>query len=139
MFRWQITLCVKGERLLRAHHDGIDETPHQHYKAQKNVHDADVLVIDAGEPFLPEIGQPAFDDHPDENAEEDQYDDRAGDERNRLVERNRVPGELAQHYGARPCGITFCVPDPPRPLVGPSPGGSFCCAIASNKVESTPR
>ena len=36
--------------------------------ASSDVHDADALVVDAGDPLAPEIGQMALDDDPGEHA-----------------------------------------------------------------------
>src|SRR5215204_371810 len=46
---------AEGEGLLQKHHDRIGEAAQQHDDRQNNVHDADFLVIDAREPFPPEI------------------------------------------------------------------------------------
>ena len=94
---WKIALRVKGERLLRAHHDGVDEAAQQHQQSQQDVHDANALVIDAGDPLIPQIWNPAFDANPYEGAQQNQHDNRAGDERNRLIEGDGVPTELAEH------------------------------------------
>ena len=49
-FRW-----AEGESLLQDHHDGIGESAQQHDDRKDDVHDADLLVIDAREPFPPEV------------------------------------------------------------------------------------
>ena len=126
MFGRQIALRMKGECLLRAHHDRVDEASHQHDEAEESVHNADVLVVDAGDPLLPDVRQPAFHDDKDENSEQDQHDHRARSQRDRLVEGNGVPPELAEHYGA-------------PPLTGPSPGPNWRDATASKSDASTPR
>src|SRR4051794_7870062 len=128
---------MKCDRLLRAHHDRVDEAPQQHQQPKEDVHDADVLVIDAGNPFVPQIWKPAFRDDPYQNRKAGKDDDRTRNEGNWLIERDRVPTELSKHYRCPPRGITFWAP--PRPSCGPSPGGSFCAAIASNSAGSTPR
>jgi hypothetical protein len=49
----QIARGVKGDRLLRAHHERIDKAAQQHQQREQQVHDADSLVTDAGDPFVP--------------------------------------------------------------------------------------
>ena len=41
--------------LLQSHHDGVGEAPQQHDEPEHHVHDADPLVVDAGEPLAPQI------------------------------------------------------------------------------------
>ena len=38
-----------------AHHDRVGEAAQQHDQAEDHVHDADLLVVDAGEPLAPEV------------------------------------------------------------------------------------
>ena len=53
---WQIALrTAPSKGLLRAHKDGIGEPPQQHDQGQDNIHDADFLVVEAGEPFFPKV------------------------------------------------------------------------------------
>ena len=60
MMRVQVAFgAVEGQRLLQTHHDGVGETAQEHHKTEDHIHDADLLVIDAGEPFLPEIAPQA--------------------------------------------------------------------------------
>ena len=60
--------------------------------AEQAVHHADALVIDAGDPFAPEIGQPALQRRSSASTrEDDDDDDRAGGQRDRLVEREWRP------------------------------------------------
>ena len=47
--------AADGHRLLRAHHDRVGEAAQQHDQRQEHIHDADALVIDAGQPFAPQI------------------------------------------------------------------------------------
>ena len=69
MLRRQIAWRVQGERLLRAHHDRVDEAAQQHHEPEQHVHDADALMIDAGDPLAPKVRQMPLDDDPDENSE----------------------------------------------------------------------
>ncbi len=80
----------------------------EHHEGQHDVHDADFLVIEAGEPFGPEIAPLAepSDQHDDDDGAED--DDRGGAGADDLAgggifpgadERQRVPDEAAEHRG----------------------------------------
>ena len=82
---------MKRQRLLRPHHDGVGEAAQQHHHRQQRVHHADPLVIDAGDPFLPEIGQMALDDDPGQNRQDRDQHDGARDQRDRLIERESRP------------------------------------------------
>jgi len=94
MFGRQIPLCVTGgKRELAAHHHGVRETAHQHQERQRYVHHADALVIDAGDPFAPQVGPPAFDRHQRQHAKDDEADCAGRDHDDRLVEGNCRPGE----------------------------------------------
>ena len=71
--------------------------------AEHDVHDADALVVGRRDVLVPQIGPPALAPDPDRNrrrAPQD-HDDR-GDQRDRLVERDRVPGQLAEQAHAPP-------------------------------------
>jgi hypothetical protein len=61
---------VKCERLLRPHHDRVDESAHRHHQAKEHVHDTDPLVIDARDPLAPEIGQAARENDQSDHAED---------------------------------------------------------------------
>jgi hypothetical protein len=45
-------IAVEGDRLLEAHHDRIGKAAQQHDDRQDDIHDADLLVIDTGEPLV---------------------------------------------------------------------------------------
>ena len=105
----------------------VGEAAQQHHQRQHDVHDADPLVIDAGDPFVPEIGQMALDDDPGEHA-----DDR------RARRRPRRPSGSAGRTGSPPssacrachrsacdarCALGDCS------VAGPAPGGSSCDTI----------
>jgi hypothetical protein len=93
----QVAARVEGHRLLAAHHDRVGEAANEHDHGEQAVHDADPLVIDGGDPLAPEIGPPAFDGDPEEHRQDDRDHHDGRDERDRLVEGNRRPGELAKH------------------------------------------
>jgi hypothetical protein len=54
--RGQITgIAVEGERLLAAHQKRVRESAQEHDQGEDDVHDTDLLVIDTGDPFAPEV------------------------------------------------------------------------------------
>ena len=97
MLRRQIALRLECDRLLRAHHDRVNEPAQQHDRGQRHIHDADVLMVDAGDPFAPQIRDPALDRDESEHAENHDDDEGAREQRNGLVERNGAPAQLAEH------------------------------------------
>ena len=48
-------IIAERDCLLPAHHQRVGKAAQQHHDAQDHVHDPDALVIDRGEPLLPEI------------------------------------------------------------------------------------
>ena len=46
---------VECDRLLGPYHHGINEAAHQHDQRQDHVHDPDLLMIEARQPFGPQI------------------------------------------------------------------------------------
>jgi hypothetical protein len=91
MLRRQIALRMKRYRLLGAHHDGVGKAAQQHDRRKQCVHHADPLVIDARDPFAPEIRQVAGDDDPGQYGQNRDQHDRTGDQRNRLIEGDGGP------------------------------------------------
>ncbi len=96
----QIACGLESERLLGAHHDRVDEPAQQHHKRQNDIHDADALMVNARDPFAPQIGEMPLDDDPNDHSNEDKKHHRSRYQRDRLVPGNSVPGELAQHISA---------------------------------------
>ena len=45
---------AEAESLLRAHQRRLDQRPCQHHEGQHHVHDADLLVVGAGQPLRPQ-------------------------------------------------------------------------------------
>ena len=82
---------MEGHGLLRAHHDRVGEAAQQHDEGEQRVHDADPLVIDAGDPFMPEIRQMAAQHDPGDDAKDHEGHDGGGDHRDRLIEGDRRP------------------------------------------------
>ena len=124
----QIAGGLVGQRLLRAHQDRVREAADEHRQGQGAVHDADALVIDAGDPFPPEIRQVSADHDPGQDAQDEEGDHTGGDEGKRLAEGNGLPGELAQHVYDPPLGRTFGGA-PSAFSVGPGPGGTVWSTI----------
>src|SRR5207302_4123129 len=96
----------------------------------------DPLVVDAGDPLPPEIWKPSLQRDPGEDADDHHADQGRCDERDRLVERNGRPAQLAQHVQSSVRGDT---PGPGRPVCGPGPGGSCCVTISWKSAGSAAR
>ena len=94
MLRRQIALGLERQSLLRAHHDGVREAAQQHHRRQRDVHDPDPLVIDAGDPFAPQIGNPPLECDEGDPADQHQDDEAARSQGDRLAQRNGVPSQL---------------------------------------------
>ena len=129
---------MEAQRLLRANHDRVDEAADQHQQAEKAVHDADPLVVDAGDPLPPQVGDPALDGHPADQAAEHRHHAEARSQRDGLVPGNRVPGELAEQVHPPPLGETS-VAWPAEPGPGPGPAGNFCMTISEKSCGETAR
>src|SRR5690606_10306934 len=127
-------------------HDGVDESAQQHERGEHDVHDADALVVDRGDPLVPQIGPVTLDGDPSEHRYRGEKHDEGRAERDRFMEWNCGPVELSEHRQ--------CVPSPcwsPCPAVsgsarsgltcgspaavasGPGAGGRVCRTIASNR------
>ena len=48
--------AARGNGLLSAHQNGIGEPAQQHDQCEDNVHDADLFVVEAGQPFFVKVG-----------------------------------------------------------------------------------
>jgi hypothetical protein len=96
MLRGQIAGSPAGRQgQLRTHHDGVEEAAQEQDQRQQHVHHADALVVHAGQPLTPEIGPPLFprDEAQDRRHAED--DEQRRRHHDRLVKRDRSPGQLA--------------------------------------------
>lgn len=81
---------VERDRLLRAHHDRVDEAAHEHESGDDQIHDADALVISRSQVLAPE---PAPFSELGEKGGRTQRQDRHEDGRphdDRLVVRDRL-------------------------------------------------
>jgi ribosomal protein S8E len=106
----QIALrAARGNGLLRAHHDAVAEAAQQHDEPEDDVHDADALVVDRRKPLVPQIRpRPLQRDHAENTTDEQDHErHRAHDDR--LVERDRAPGELAEKVHQCPLWDAVCV------------------------------
>src|SRR5262249_41286531 len=73
------------------------------------VHDANALVVDAGQPLAPQIWPPTLDGNEREHGKNNDEDYRHADERKRLVEWNCRPGQPSQHVNL----LRDALSDPP--------------------------
>jgi len=64
VFRRQVSRGIERQCLLRSHQQRVDEPAQQHHQCQQDVHDADALVIDAGDPFLPNVREMSLENRP---------------------------------------------------------------------------
>ena len=69
----QIAVRAEGETLLRPHHDRVNKSTQHHQTAKQRVHDADPLVVHAGDPLAPEIRHIALECDPNGYANDDQH------------------------------------------------------------------
>ena len=93
----QIAARLIGDRLLDADHQRIAAAAQQHHHREQDVHDADPLMVDTGDPFAPEIGHVALQRDPGEHREDDDQHHTRRNQRDRLIDRNRRPAELTEH------------------------------------------
>ena len=136
VLRRQIAGRLVGDRLLRAHQHDVREAADQHDQPEDRVHDADALVIDAGDPFAPEVRQVPGEDDPSDDAYQDEPDDGRGHQRDRLIERDGGEGELAEH-AHDPFLVMLLAMPPGAPPLGPGPGASFSVTTCWNRSAST--
>jgi hypothetical protein len=94
--RQEAGVVTEGHRLLGAHHQRVGEAAQQHHQAQHDVHDADLLVVDAGDPVVPqrapqlEVGDRA------EQRDTAEHDGGEGHQQDRFVVGDRLPREAAE-------------------------------------------
>ncbi|MGY4282763.1 hypothetical protein ACVWXO_001983 [Bradyrhizobium sp. LM2.7] len=88
--------AAKGECLLQSHHQRVGEAAQQHHDAEDHVHDADALVVDAGEPLAPQIAPDAEIGETGEHDEAAGCHHREGADDDRLVQRQRFDREPAK-------------------------------------------
>ncbi|MCY1170566.1 hypothetical protein D9M73_106430 [compost metagenome] len=98
----QVTgVAVKGHRLLRAHHQRVGEAAHEHHQSEDDVHDADLLVVDAGEPVAPQHA-PCLEIGDDREQRDSANSDAGkGDEHGQFVQRQRIKRETAEDRADR--------------------------------------
>jgi len=95
---------AERQHLLGAHHQRVGKAAQQHDDAEHHVHDADALVVDAGEPFAPqiapelEIGQDA------EKGDAAECDDSEGGHDDGFMKRKRLECQPAEDRLEK-CGI----------------------------------
>ena len=69
----------------------------KHDQGQNDVHDADALVVDGGDPLAPQVGQMSSQDDPRKNEYDGQDHPRGRAHDDGLIERNSAPVELAKN------------------------------------------
>ena len=118
--------AAEGDRLLQSHHQGVGEATQQHDEAEHDVHDADLLVIDAGEPVAPQQApQAEVGDRAQERSAAERYGDKSP-QQDGLVERDRVPGQ-------RPS-----LPESGQIVIGQSPALSRCRTVRARIASYKP-
>src|SRR5262249_16807873 len=68
-----------------------------HDAGEKHIHHADALVIAAGDPFAPKIRRVALENEKQDRGADTAEGPEAGEKRDRMRPRDRVPGEFAKH------------------------------------------
>ncbi len=96
VIRRQIARRIISQSLLRSHHDRVGKAAQQHHKCQDAVHDADTLMVDARDPFAPQIRDPPLEPHESDDAEDGQHHDDGDGEGNGLVEAESPPRSACQ-------------------------------------------
>ena len=97
MLRRQISLrTARGDGLLRPHHDGVGKAAQQHDQRQDDVHDADALMVDGGEPLSPQIRHVTLERDPRKDGDDDQDHAARRAHDDRLIEGNRTPIQPAK-------------------------------------------
>ncbi len=83
------------DRLLRPHHDRVGKSAQQHDQTKSEIHHADALVVDAGHPLAPQVREPTLDGDGHQDGEHYYRHHRGADQRQRLIEWDRSPGQSA--------------------------------------------
>jgi hypothetical protein len=97
MLRRQVSLRTpRCDRLLRPHHDGVGKPSQQHDQRQYDVHDADTLMVDRGNPLTPEIRHVTLEGDPRKDGYDRQDHAARRAHNDRLVEGDRTPIQLAE-------------------------------------------
>jgi hypothetical protein len=97
VLRRQVAVGVERDRLLASHHQRVDEAAHQHDQGQRHIHDADPLVIDAGQPFAPQRAPPSEPGDARHHRQPAEHRDQRAAEGDQAVERQRVDGQPTEH------------------------------------------
>ncbi|MPL91568.1 hypothetical protein SDC9_37643 [bioreactor metagenome] len=104
--RRQIARCAaRGHRLLRAHHQRIGKAAHHHDEAEHHVHDADLLVVDRGDPVAPQRHPQPEIGHQRQDGEAAERDAREGADQDRFVIGDPVEGQAPEDRGDHLAGV----------------------------------
>ena len=112
MVRRQIAMRVECDRLLGPHHHGIDEAAHQHDQRQRHVHDADLLMVEARQPFGPQIAPLAEPGDERNHAKCAEHSDQCAAHGDATVKRQGVNRQLTEHVSSLRTGwgaVAICV------------------------------
>ena len=105
MVRRQIAMRVECERLLCPHHHGIDEAAHQHDQRQRHVHDTDLLMVEAGQPFDPQIAPLAEPSDERNHAKCAKHGDQRAAHGDVTVKRQGINRQLTEHVSSLRAGL----------------------------------
>ena len=86
----------KGHGLMQTHHDGIGKAAQQHHQAKNDVHDADFLVVDGGEPLVPQVAPQFVAGQRGKQRDTAHRHHSEGAEDDRIMKGNRVPGKATK-------------------------------------------
>mmetsp|Transcript_21396 Transcript_21396/g.82956 ORF Transcript_21396/g.82956 Transcript_21396/m.82956 type:complete len:451 (-) Transcript_21396:5165-6517(-) len=94
--RQEALAAAGGDGLVRAHQDRIGEAAQQHHQAEHDVHDADLLVVDAGDPVAPQRAPEPVARERREDHQADRGGAHEGGDEDRVVQRDRLPAQAAE-------------------------------------------
>src|SRR5262244_3444194 len=131
VLRRQVSLCAAHrDCLLRAHHDRVAKSAQQHDQAEHHVHDANALVVHAGQPLAPQIWPPALHSDGHEDSQNNDADHRSAEQREWLVEGNCCPAQPSQHVNLAPDAAADATPHRCSPFLNLTPSARGCARTA---------
>jgi hypothetical protein len=84
-------ILAERDGLLGAHHQRVGKAAQQHDQAEDHVHDADFLVVDAGDPVAPQGAPQLVPGEQGHHGRAAQHHHDKGAQQDGLMERNRFP------------------------------------------------
>ncbi|MDF9791571.1 hypothetical protein M2440_002272 [Methylorubrum extorquens] len=94
--RQEALVGAERDRLLRAHQQRVGKAAQQHHERQDDVHDADLLVVDRGQPVAPERTPEAEIGNGGDHRDPGHGDACEGHLQDRFVERDVLQGEAPE-------------------------------------------